>query len=221
MQPRPRTVTLLVGFCLTPLACSLFVSGELEGKPSEAVVSDGGGGSGGMGGGAGMGGASGTGGKGGTGGSTTTGGTGGTGTGGSAGTAGSAGSGGAIACGEVGDACTVQEDCCSGNFCELGGGSWVNQCLACYADGTPCMADYVCCSGNCSTLGMCGPDPVCAGSGESCTEQSDCCQDHFCQTYSGAGGYNTCVACYGVGSSCRVNYHCCSGQCSGSPGTCQ
>jgi hypothetical protein len=96
--------------------------------------------------------------------------------GGSGGVAGGGGTGPLCALG--GEACNLDDDCCSG-WCGAGICT-ANPPPPCLADGTSCAGGGVCCNGPC-TAGVCGPPtpPACAlGSTQcvACVAQT-CCPD--------------------------------------------
>lgn len=125
-----------------------------------------------------------------------------------------------LTCVQLGAECGIAPDGCGGvvdcGACPDGqtcGAAGPNQCG--YIDGSQDAADA-----DDGDVGAGGSDGGCGEIGSACMQQSECCIGTYCQTYSGSPQYHKCQACVATGGQCWSAVVCCSGSCSGSPGTC-
>lgn len=107
-------------------------------------------------------------------------------------------------CTALGDACTLDNECCTG-LCD-------DECVRCLDNGSAkdCDNNDDCCSSFCDDDGECAPAPaVCLVLDDPCTEDSECCTGNC-----NSDGSGLCeIVCQAVEEDCLDFNDCCTGIC--------
>ena len=116
-------------------------------------------------------------------------------------------------CTTLGELCSGDSGCCSGQCEDLDGSYRCTQPSVCRAEGDLCDEPADCCSGVCGTDGRCPELAECQTAGEPCTGSHECCSGLCTDPGTGTRVCQFVSGCRSIGEICMREEDCCGAIC--------